>query len=239
MREMIVAEDEAERPEAALAKLLPMQRGDFEAIFRAMEGFPVTIRLLDPPLHEFLPQGDAEIDGLAAAARTCRPIACAPSCTTCARPTRCWASAAAGSASSIPRSPRCRPAPSSRPPARSRSRKGRVHAGGHDPARRHAWWSSGSRRSSCARWPRRCSARCRSDGALPARHDDRAAARRADRRRDRARGAVLLLRHQRPHPDHLGTLARRRRAVPARLHRARHHRRRSVPGARPVPASAS
>ena len=55
MREMIVAQDTAGR-KRALAKLLPMQRADFEAIFRAMEGFPVTIRLLDPPLHEFLPK---------------------------------------------------------------------------------------------------------------------------------------------------------------------------------------
>ncbi|MGH2708879.1 MAG: PEP-utilizing enzyme, partial [Actinomycetota bacterium] len=51
MQEMIVAPDQAGR-ERALAKLLPMQRADFEAIFRAMEGYPVTIRLLDPPLHE-------------------------------------------------------------------------------------------------------------------------------------------------------------------------------------------
>jgi pyruvate,orthophosphate dikinase len=64
MREMIVAQEEAGR-QRALAKLLPMQRGDFEAIFRAMEGYPVTIRLLDPPLHEFLPQEPAEIDALA------------------------------------------------------------------------------------------------------------------------------------------------------------------------------
>ena len=64
MREMIVAQDIPGR-KRALAKLLPMQRGDFEAIFRAMEGYPVTIRLLDPPLHEFLPQGPAEIDALA------------------------------------------------------------------------------------------------------------------------------------------------------------------------------
>jgi pyruvate,orthophosphate dikinase len=60
MREMILAQDVASRA-VALAKLLPMQRADFEAIFRAMEGFPVTIRLLDPPLHEFLPHGDDEI----------------------------------------------------------------------------------------------------------------------------------------------------------------------------------
>jgi pyruvate,orthophosphate dikinase len=64
MREMIVAQDEAGR-KLALAKLLPMQRGDFEAIFRAMEGFPVTIRLLDPPLHEFLPHEAEEIARLA------------------------------------------------------------------------------------------------------------------------------------------------------------------------------
>jgi len=64
MREMILAQDEAGR-KRALAKLLPMQRADFEGIFRAMEGFPVTIRLLDPPLHEFLPKEDAEIEALA------------------------------------------------------------------------------------------------------------------------------------------------------------------------------
>jgi pyruvate,orthophosphate dikinase len=64
MREMIVAQDTAGR-QRALAKLLPMQRADFEAIFRAMEGFAVTIRLLDPPLHEFLPKERAEIESLA------------------------------------------------------------------------------------------------------------------------------------------------------------------------------
>src|SRR5215203_4728114 len=61
---MIVATD-AEGRRQALRKILPMQRADFEAIFRAMEGYPVTIRLLDPPLHEFLPKDDEEIAGLA------------------------------------------------------------------------------------------------------------------------------------------------------------------------------
>ena len=65
MREMIVAQD-IEGRKRALAKLLPMQRSDFEAIYRAMEGFPVTIRLLDPPLHEFLPKERSEIETLAA-----------------------------------------------------------------------------------------------------------------------------------------------------------------------------
>ena len=59
VREMILATDAAGR-EKALAKLLPMQRDDFAAIFRAMGGMPVTIRTLDPPLHEFMPHGEAE-----------------------------------------------------------------------------------------------------------------------------------------------------------------------------------
>jgi pyruvate,orthophosphate dikinase len=64
MREMIVARDEGGR-RRALAKLLPMQRADFEGIFEAMKGLPVTIRLLDPPLHEFLPHGGEESKRLA------------------------------------------------------------------------------------------------------------------------------------------------------------------------------
>jgi pyruvate,orthophosphate dikinase len=60
VREMILSETEAGR-RTALAKILPMQRSDFEGIFRAMDGLPVTIRLLDPPLHEFLPHTDDEI----------------------------------------------------------------------------------------------------------------------------------------------------------------------------------
>ena len=65
MREMILADDEAGR-RAALAKLLPIQRQDFEELFEIMQGLPVTIRLLDPPLHEFLPHTDAEVEEVAA-----------------------------------------------------------------------------------------------------------------------------------------------------------------------------
>jgi pyruvate,orthophosphate dikinase len=64
VREMIIAEDEAGR-RAALDKILPMQRQDFIELFEIMRGLPVTIRLLDPPLHEFLPSEDAEVDALA------------------------------------------------------------------------------------------------------------------------------------------------------------------------------
>lgn len=64
MREMILA-DTVEDRRAALAKIEPLQRGDFEGLFREMAGLPVTIRTLDPPLHEFLPHDDDEIEALA------------------------------------------------------------------------------------------------------------------------------------------------------------------------------
>jgi pyruvate,orthophosphate dikinase len=64
MREMIVAETKKAR-EVALAKLLPMQKKDFAEIFRIMDGLPVTIRLLDPPLHEFLPHTESEMQEVA------------------------------------------------------------------------------------------------------------------------------------------------------------------------------
>jgi pyruvate,orthophosphate dikinase len=69
VREMILASTSEQRV-VALAKLLPVQRSDFAGIFRAMDGLPVTIRLLDPPLHEFLPQTDADIRELAQALDT-------------------------------------------------------------------------------------------------------------------------------------------------------------------------
>ena len=66
VREMILAEDEAGRRKA-LVKLLPMQRGDFLGIFQEMQGLPVIIRLLDPPLHEFLPKTEEDMAAVAAA----------------------------------------------------------------------------------------------------------------------------------------------------------------------------
>ena len=85
---MIMAEDLAGR-QAALDRLLPMQQSDFEGIFEAMAGLPVTIRLLDPPLHEFLP--GAEEDGGRREEMRRRASA------RCARRTRCSGRAAAGS----------------------------------------------------------------------------------------------------------------------------------------------
>ena len=66
VREMILSDDQKAR-RAALAKLLPMQRGDFAELFEIMQGLPVTIRLLDPPLHEFLPHTQEEVEEVAAA----------------------------------------------------------------------------------------------------------------------------------------------------------------------------
>jgi pyruvate,orthophosphate dikinase len=66
VREMILADDEAGR-RAALAKILPMQRDDFVQLFTIMTGLPVTIRLLDPPLHEFLPHSEEDVKAVAAA----------------------------------------------------------------------------------------------------------------------------------------------------------------------------
>src|ERR1700750_2475515 len=66
VREMILADDESGR-RAALAKILPMQRNDFVELFNIMEGLPVTIRLLDPPLHEFLPHTPEDIASVAEA----------------------------------------------------------------------------------------------------------------------------------------------------------------------------
>ncbi|GFI54694.1 pyruvate, phosphate dikinase [Alistipes sp.] len=65
IREMILADDEAGR-RVALAKLLPMQRGDFEGLFKVMQGYPVIVRLLDPPLHEFVPHTEKEQREMAA-----------------------------------------------------------------------------------------------------------------------------------------------------------------------------
>ena len=64
IRQMIVS-DTVEQREKALEKLLPMQRGDFEELYKEMKGYPVTIRFLDPPLHEFVPHTDEEIRPLA------------------------------------------------------------------------------------------------------------------------------------------------------------------------------
>ena len=101
MREMILADTEKDR-RAALAKLLPMQRSDFVELFEIMAGLPVTIRLLDPPLHEFLPKTEEEIAEVAAVHERVAPKSCASAPRRCTSSTRCSAIAAAGLAVSYP-----------------------------------------------------------------------------------------------------------------------------------------
>ena len=119
MREMIVAENEADRRKA-LDKLLPLQREDFHGIFKAMDGRPVTIRTLDPPLHEFLPHDEAGVADLAARHRQDASRRSTPASRSSRSRTRCSATAAAAWGSPTRRSPRCRRAPSSRRPSTSR-----------------------------------------------------------------------------------------------------------------------
>ena len=130
VQRMILADNEADR-RAALAELLPMQREDFYGVFKAMHGTPVTIRTIDPPLHEFLPKREElmveiavmEATGKARRRRSTRRRRCWPASSSSTSSTRCSATAACGSASPTPRSPRCRPGRSSRPPPSS-TRKG-------------------------------------------------------------------------------------------------------------------
>ena len=126
VRNMIMAADTAER-EVHLAKLLPFQREDFDGIFRAMEGLPVTIRLLDPPLHEFLPNYTESVVELQRLQLTKAPAAEIAAQETDGgygqvsgrERTPCWAPAAAVWAYSGRRSTPCRCAPSSRRPLTS------------------------------------------------------------------------------------------------------------------------
>ena len=123
MREMILAENVADRKKA-LAKLLPYQRDDFTGIFKALKGFPATIRFLDPPLHEFLPHDEKSQADLAK--NSASPPRRSPNAwSSCTNSTRCSVIAAAASASRILKSPRCRPARCSKPLRMSSSSRSR------------------------------------------------------------------------------------------------------------------
>ena len=210
---LILADGPAER-EAALAELLPMQREDFVGLLTAMDGLPTTIRLLDPPLHEFLPDRTELAVRVAVAKATGERR---PGRRTPARRRRAAA----------------REQPDARP-ARRTARPGRAgpvrHAGARDRRgrgaaqarrRRPAGGDHGAARGlGDGAAPRARRDRHRRRGGVggrragrPDRHDDRAAAGRAHRAADRRVGRVLLVRHQRPHPDDVGLLARRRRGV--------------------------
>ena len=133
MRAMILADNEKDR-RAALKKLLPMQRADFIGLLRVMDGLPVTIRLLDPPLHEFLPKREELMVEIAVLEAT-KPKSpklkesaelCFAGSRNCTSSIPCSDIAAAVWASRIPKSPRCKRAPSSRRRSQWRKRELRL-----------------------------------------------------------------------------------------------------------------
>ena len=230
VREMIVADTEAER-RTALDKLLPYQRDDFVQLFTIMDGLPVTIRLLDPPLHEFLPHSDADMAEVAkAAGKTVAEVKAKASQLHEANPMLGHRGCRLGITYPEIYEMQCRAIIEAVadvkmkgetvlpeimiPLVAVKSEFDRLKADGR------------SRRQGDDGEDRR-------QVRVPGRHDDRAAARRPDRRRDRRGRGVLQLRHQRPDADDLRPLARRRRPVPGAVPGAGGDRERSVPDARP------
>ncbi len=133
--------DTAEARQAALDELLPLQREDFVGILEAMDGLPVVIRLLDPPLHEFLPDYTAlSVQGGARRGQRAHPTPrrrpCCARCSGCTSRTRCSACAASGSGSSSPTCSSCRCRPSPRPPPGSSQGRQGPAARDHGPADR-------------------------------------------------------------------------------------------------------
>ena len=218
MREMILAETVEER-KAALAKLLPYQREDFAGIFRALKGYPATIRFLDPPLHEFLPHTKeqqaelakkigvpaARIQQRVSAAARVQPDARLPRLPPRHRLSRNLGDAGARGLRSRGGGPEGR----HQGPARD-----------HDPARRVQEGAGPADRGRAPGGPRGAGG-AEGQAELHGRHDDRDPARRAHRRRDRAVGRVLQLRHQRPDADRPRHVARRLGLVPAAVSGAR------------------
>ncbi len=194
MREMILARD-ADGRRAALARILPMQRDDFVELFEIMAGLPITIRLLDPPLHEFLPHEPEEIEAVAKssgidAAALRRRAGRAARSQSDARHAGCRVGIL------FPEDVRDAGARDLRggrgqPAALGRERRARDHGAAGRHRTRAGADQGGDRR---ARAGSHEGDRHQPD--LSGRHDDRSAARRLVRRGDRAAGAVLQLRHQ-------------------------------------------
>ena len=227
MQAMILAKTEDER-RAALQKLLPMQRADFQGLFKAMGSLPVVIRLLDPPLHEFLPKREDLLVQIAKLEVTTpkspklkplramlerveelhelNPMLALRGCRlgiTYPEITEMQAHAIFEAAATV--------------------KKNGIdpHVRDHDPAHHGPRGDEEPGRYRPQRRPRRLHQKgC--GGRLQGRHHDRAAARLPRRRQDRRRSRVLQLRHQRSHPDHLRHLPRRRQQVPAGLSQAGH-----------------
>jgi pyruvate,orthophosphate dikinase len=221
VREMILADDEAGR-RAALAKIAPFQKADFVELFTIMEGLPVTIRLLDPPLHEFLPHTEEDVK------RWPRP--------------RVWTPQA-----DAPRQGAARDQPDAGPPRlppgrlvsrdlrdagpghhRGRLRDRQVGQGRAVPEIMHPLVAKGEEMKYLRDLTDRTAKAVLEEQGVEitytGRHDDRAAARRPAGRRPGRQRRVLQLRHQRPDPDDVRHQPRRRRQVPGRLYRQGHLR---------------
>ncbi len=226
VRQMIVAGTEAGR-RAALERLLPFQREDFRRLFTIMAPLPVTIRLLDPPLHEFLPHADAEIAEVAESLGTDfdtmkRRVEELSEANPHARASRL------PPRDHLPRNLRDAGPRNlrGRNPGRQGNRQS-ASAGDHDPADRHSQ-RTGNHPRPGGESGRRGVRRSRPLHRIQCRDDDRTPPRRDAGRPDRGSRRFLQLRHQRPDPDRVRPVARRRRQVPARLYRRRH------PGEGPV-----
>ncbi len=229
VREMILADDEAGR-RRALAKILPMQRADFTRLFEIMAGLPVTIRLLDPPLHEFLPHEDKEAVEVAVSLGV--PLEKLKG--------RDRGAAGGQPDARLSRLPPRHPLPGNHRNAGARHLRGSRRrrqvdrqtgrAGSHDPAGRLPARVRHSGRRHPGGGPCRRN-RDRRAAQLPDRHHGRAAALRAEGRRNRGRRdrrRILLVRHQRSHANLPRPLTRRRCTDPRQLSRCQDHRGRSV-----------
>ncbi len=223
MREMILASD-AEGRQKALAKLLPMQRIDFEGIFRAMEGYPVTIRLLDPPLHEFLPKLPEEIAALAAEmGKSVRDVERTIATLTAVNPMLGLRGCRLGII--YPEITAMQARAIFEAACTVANRKGRVQPEVMIPLVAHVM--EFRKQALIVRQVAEEVFRERQI-TVPYLLGTMIAPGRAHRRRDCPRSPVLLLRDQRPHPDDLGPFPRRRRRISAGVHREKHHRERSV-----------
>ena len=230
MREMILS-DTVEQRRAALAKILPMQRSDFEGILKAMDGLGVTIRLLDPPLHEFTPNEPssqkymAEKMGLTPekvkekvdALHEFNPMLGHRGCRlgiTYPEITEMQARAIMEAACNLKKQG-LDPKPEIMVPLVGTVKEAETASRDHPLDRRNGICRTGRK------------------SGLHAGYDDRDPACCPDGRPDRRSSSVLLVRYQRPDADDLRLLPRRRRQVPARVHQERHPQDRSFRRARP------
>ena len=224
VQEMILASDEAGR-RAALDRLLPFQQADFEGIFEVMAGLPVTIRLLDPPLHEFLPPLDQATDERMRqrikVLHESNPMLGTRGCRLGIQ----WPEIYEMQVRAIARAAKAVQERTGDAPLVEIMHPLVVLQGGAAPV---------------ARAHRARDGRGGSGDRVPLRHDDRAAAGGAPCGGDRRVRGLLLVRDERPHADDARHVARRRRGqVPHVLSRGRRDRGEPVRAARPGAASAS